>query len=531
MILYSFIIIPLAAGILIYLVPKRQMIRFAFLLQLGLLGLSAYNFIMIRLEGPREMVLGGFEIIAGISLRCDTLSGALLILTAFIFTMCYIFGLMDRLMSNLFIFLFLVLQALVTTIFLSRDLFNIYVVTEVSTIIVAVLIMFKKDSRSIYDGMLYLITNIAAMTFFLFGTAFIYKSFGTLDIDMIEAKMHAVANPKALILPFSLIMTGVCLKCAFVPLFSWLPKAHATPSAPSIVSVILSGLYVKCGIYMFIRMREMFMPAIAIDEVFLYIGIATGIAGFVMAMAQKDIKLILAYHTISQMGLILMGISYGNQFSYYGGVLHLFNHAIFKSLLFFFAGIIISKYKTRDITKIRGVFKRMPYVSVMAFAAMLGITGAPLFNGSVSKYFIESGLEGSIVEYEFILISAGTIISFIKFSQIFPGNGSEGKIRVDRWKKAAVTIMGFMCIAMGLGGTIIIGAVFNYEVSINAAGYARNAAIFLISLAGGYFLYTKYLKKTRFIREGISIELGVNEIGICIAGFFAFITAAAYLIK
>jgi len=530
MILYAFIFIPIITGTLIYLIPWKGIVKVAFGLQMGLMALSIYNFVYIRLNGPIEVVIGNFAKIAGISLRCDTLSATLLMLTAFIFLMCFLFGLMDKFMNNLFVFFFLTLQALTMVIFLSGDLFNIYVVTEVSTIIVAVLIMFKKDSRSLYDGMLYLITNIAAMTFFLLGLGFMYKIFGSLDISIIGAKMFDIENARVLAMPFAFLMTGIGLKCAFLPLFSWLPKAHATPSAPSIVSVILSGLYVKCGIYLFIRVREMFLPALEMDDIFLVIGILTGIIGFILAMSQKDIKMILAYHTISQLGIVLIGITAGGEYAYYGGVLHLFNHAVFKSLLFLSAGIIISKYGTRDITKIRGVFRRMPYVSGMTIAAMLGITGAPLFNGSISKYFIQSGVKGGIIEYAMILINLGTIISFIKFSQMFFGKGLAERIHIDFGKKAAVTTMGLMCLLMGMGGTLVISGIINYRVSIDILEYIKKALVYFVSLGAGYLTYNKYLKKTKFIKEGYELELSINGIAISMMAFFIFIAAAAYVI-
>ena len=530
MILYAFILIPIIAGATIYLIPRKQALWFAFALQIGLMALSIYNFVLIRLNGPYEVILGNFAKIAGITLRCDTLTGALMMLTAFIFLVCFLFGLFDKIMNNLFIFFFLTLQALVMTIFLSRDLFNLYVVTEVSTIILAVLIMFKKDSRSMYDGMLYLITNIAAMTFFLFGVAFIYRQFGTLDMNLIGARMYDVANVKGLALPFAFLITGVGLKCAFLPLFSWLPKAHATPSAPSIVSVILSGLYVKCGIYLFIRIREMFLPALELDNIFLIIGILTGVIGFILAMSQNDIKMLLAYSTISQIGIILISITAGGEYAYYGGVLHIFNHAIFKSLLFFSAGIIIKQYGTRNISKIRGVFRRMPYVSLMTLAAMLGITGAPLFNGSISKYFIQSGVKGGIVEYALILINLGTIITFIKFSQMFFGEGIEHRIPIDFGKKASVTIMGAMCIIMGMGGTIVISGIFNFNVAIDIFEYIKKTLVFFVSLGAGYLTYMKYLRKTKFISEGVELELGINGIAISMTTFFVFIMAAVFIV-
>ncbi len=530
MILYALILLPIVAGAMIYLIKKSMVLWLGFFLQILLFGLSIYNFAIVQINGPYEIVLGNFQRIAGITLRCDTLSAALVLLTVFIYFICYLFGILENFMNNLFIFFFLTLQAMIIAIFLSRDLFNIYVLAEVSTIIVSVLIMFKKDRRSLYDGMLYLITNITAMTFFLFGLGFMYKIFGTLNMDIISGKMFDIADVRTLAVPFAFLVTGVALKCAFLPLFSWLPKAHATASAPSIISVVLSGLYIKSGIYLFIRIREMFMPVLHLDQLFLYIAIGTAIVGFILAMAQKDMKLILAYHTISQLGLVLVGITSGSELSYFGGILHLFNHAIFKSLLFLCAGIITERYGKRKVTEIKGVFRRMPYVSVMMMAAMMGITGAPLFNGSVSKFMIESGVHGRFLEYVVIFINLGTIISFIKLSGIFFGGKGEEKIHIDFWKKSAITIMGFLCLAMGLAGPLFISSIFNYKVNFDIIEYIKNMIIFFVSFGVGWVLYRKVLKQSKFIQKGFEIDLGINGIAISMTAFFGFIVAAIYLI-
>jgi multicomponent Na+:H+ antiporter subunit D len=529
MILYLLILVPIIAGALIYLIKNKNVFWFAFFLQAGLLVVAIYNFVMVQVNGPYDIVLGNFTTVAGITLRCDTLSSALVLLTVFIYFVCFIFGILDKFMTRLFVFFFLTLQSMIVAIFLSRDLFNVYILTEVSTIVVSVLIMYKKDGSSLYDGMIYLITNITAMTFFLFGIAFTYRMFGTLNMDLIASKMYEVNDVRTLALPFAFLITGVGLKCAFLPIFSWLPKAHATTSAPSVVAVILSALYVKSGIFHFIKLREMFMPAINMDQLFLIIGVATGVAGFILAMSQKDIKLILAYHTISQLGLVLVGISSGSQFSYFGGILHLFNHAIFKSLLFLTAGIITDEYNERNMHKIRGVFKRMPYVSIMMITAMLGITGAPLFNGSVSKYMIESGVHGRVLEYEVMLINLGTIISFIKLADIFKGGIGKSKIHVDFWKKTAITIMGIMCLAMGIAGPLFISSIFNYRVYFSFIDFMKNLLIFSASLGIGWLVYYKWLKNTKFIQKGFALELGINGIAMSVTGFFAFLVAAVYI--
>ena len=115
-----------------------------------------------------------------------------------------------------------------------------------------------------------------------------------------------------------------------------------------------------------------------------------------MAVCQKDIKLILAYHTVSQVGLIVAGLCSGTSYGYSGAMLHIYNHALFKSLLFLAAGILIKQYGTRNVYEIRGVMRSLPAVGAACAAGILGITGAPFFNGSISKYFLMKELDPAV---------------------------------------------------------------------------------------------------------------------------------------
>ena len=530
MILYFFIFVPIVTGTFIYLLPRKATKVFALILQFSMFIASIYNFIQISNTGTLTQITGSDIAITGITLVCDKLSAALVVLATFIFLICFLFGVLDKFVNNLFIFLFVILQSLIISLFLTRDLFNIYVIVEVSTIIVSVLIMFKKDSESLYDGMVYLISNIVAMTLYLFGVAMLYRIFGVLDIDVIREKMYLVEETKSLIVPFSLIFTGIGLKCAFLPLFSWLPKAHATASAPSVVSVILSALYVKGGIYLFIRLNHMFDPVINLNNVFLIIGIMTSLFGIVLAVSQKDLKLILAYHTVSQLGLILMGLSIGTLTSYYGGILHIFNHAMFKSVLFLCAGIIINHYGTRNVYELKGVFKNMPIVSIAMIMAILGITGAPLFNGSVSKYLIQGGTKSIILNISIIAINLGTIMSFLKVAKIFIGTKKIKVVKVKWYKNMAVLVIGLMCLLMGLGGPIMVKTIFDYNIQMTGAVYLEKVIVYVISLVVGYFIYSKIVSKRKFVKEGIALDLGVNEISIAMLGFFLFLTLTTFII-
>ncbi len=523
--LFWFGLWPILIAILLYLFNSRHIKLIVIISQICFFISSLLLFWQVKTHGNITEALGNWPQGIGIILYADLITAVLVMLTVFLFLMMLIFNYQKLYMNKLFMFLFMILQGLINGIFLSNDLFNLYVLIEVSTILVSILIMFKKDTRSIYDGMIYLLTNIVAMTFFLFGVGYMYKVFGSLDLTFIAEHMHLV-NKADLILPYSLLITAVGLKAAIMPLFSWLPRAHGTPSAPSSVSAILSGLYVKGGVYLFIRLHTIFSPTLEIDELFLIMGFLTGIIGFILALSQTDIKLILAYHTVSQIGLIVFGLSLAHNYSYWGSIYHILNHAIFKSTLFLTAGMIIDTYHTRDIRKIRGVFHNMPFVGIVTFMAFLGITGAPFFNGSISKYLIQKGTIGSFYEYGLLIINLGTIMSFVKYMSIFFGKAEipEGeKFSSTLNQKVVVMILGLSCLIGGVFGTYLIEFFFNQHFTIEAKSYLLKGGIYFLNLIIGILFYRFVYKRIGLFKKIRSIEISFNGIVISIVLFFAFV--------
>ncbi len=536
--LFLLIILPILISTLIYLFRWSWIKILALFMQLFVLAASINNFLYVKYNGTVMELIGSNEKYVGIALRADLLSCVMVMLTAFLFLMMLIFNFSKKYVDGLFLFLFLTLQALVTGVFLSNDLFNIYVLVEVSTVIVSILIMFKRDGRSIYDGMVYLFVNIVAMTMFLFGVGYIYKIFGVLDMTGVYEKMSLIEDPKAVIAPYVLLITAVGLKSALMPLFSWLPKAHGTPSSPSIVSALLSGLYVKGGIYLFIRVQEMFKPAIDASEYFLIMGFLTGVIGFILAILQSDIKLILSYSTISQIGIIMVGINYMHEYSYWGAVYHIINHAVFKSTLFLTAGIIVEEYGTRHLPDIRGVFKRMPIVAIASVISILGITGAPFFNGSISKYLIQSGARDSFFEYSLFIINLGTLLCFIKYSSMFFGKdertlaelSSEKYKDVSTVRKIVVLFMAMLCFIGGIFGQKFISFLFNFNVSIGFIPYMEKVMIYFATLILGVFIYKWVIVKNKLFTRAREFELSFNDICLSIVIFFG-ITTVYLLVK
>jgi multicomponent Na+:H+ antiporter subunit D len=312
-----------------------------------------------------------------------------------------------------------------------------------------------------------------------------------------------------------------------MPLFSWLPKAHGTPSSPSVVSAVLSGLYVKTGIYLFLRCQGAF-SCIDTSAFFGIAGIITAVAGFTFAIAQSDIKLILSYHTVSQLGLIMVAINMGDTLAMWGGTYHIVNHAIFKSMLFLGAGEIINQYGTRNIYQIKGVLRRMPVMSGAMIAAILGITGAPLFNGSISKYLIAHGSHDMATNVLLTVINIGTIVSFIKFSGIFLGDGG-ARVHVCLNRRIACVILGGICFVFGILGGPIITFLFGVDAHIDMAGYLEKGVVYLLSVFGAWVIY-RYLVHDRAIWKRVrALDLGFNAIAMTVVLFFAILTGYLYI--
>ena len=515
------VIIPIIMAVLLYLLPLVKSVRAIAIAAQAALTAYAYYIFALSKEGAIINVVGGHDSVLGIVLQADSLSGFFVLLTAFFFLIAVVYS-FDENHSRLFWFLMFIWQGALFGIFLSGDMFNIFVLVEVATVIVAVLIMYNRANRSLYDGMIFFAANIVVMQFYLLGIGYLYRLVGTMDFNR---AMNLIGDYDRyyLVLPYALIMTFIALKCALLPLFSWLPKAHGSAAAPPAVSAILSGLHIKAAVYLFLRFGEIFHPIDA-STFFLVIGIVTGIVGFIFAMSQTDIKLILAYHTVSQVGLIFTGLNIPDVYSQMGGLYHTVNHALFKGGLFLSAGVIAKAYHTRDVYQIRGLLRTYPVIGIATLMAIFGITGAPFFNGSISKYFMVTGAN-SLLNGVLIFMSLGTIISFVKYSTMLFGKREtqEELVKISVLKQIAIMAMGILCFVTGIFGVQSIEFLFGVTASIDVWGYLEKVVIFFVSLVAGYLIYKYYVKKSALLKRLKHFELGFRGICAAMGVFFAVI--------
>jgi multicomponent Na+:H+ antiporter subunit D len=490
------VFIPVVFSIIIYLFKAKWTTYLAFISQvLLLIAFFAYLSFWRLHPGDHLLVFGGWSERIGISFFHDGLSLTFSFLAIFIFSVILMYLFKFRRKDHKFFFFFLFLEGIFLGMIQTNDLFNMFVFLELTTVLVTVLISYQKTGPSFQAGIYYLLLNTVGALFFLIGIVFLYNVFGTINIRVLQELIGTQGDRTVVKFAYVIMMSGISVKAALFPLFTWLPKAHGV--AQSGISALLSGLVVKGALYVLIRMdRFLFVDAsFQMNEMFFWIGVVTAIVGVTFAISQKDMKQILAYHTVSQVGIMMMGISQIGLTPFYGGVLHIINHALFKSLLFLGAGILIKHYQTKKVYEIKGAFKTFPIVAVMLIIAMLSISGAPLFNGFVSKSMIKYAVKGNFIkEALFFLINLGTVTSFIKFSSVLFGPKALLVKEKNPLQIISVIVLGLSCLGIGLFYQVLASSIFGITISTNLweISHFLDYGLFLVL---GFLFYRFVVKK------------------------------------
>ncbi|HUW92107.1 MAG TPA: proton-conducting transporter membrane subunit, partial [Bacteroidales bacterium] len=356
------------------------------------------------------------------------------------------------------------------------------------------------------------------MFFILIAFLMVEKATGQMSFDALLPYFSGHDN----LLLFILFFIGFGIKAGFIPMHTWLPEAH--PAAPSHVSGVMSGVMIKMGIYGIIRVLiSVQTDLLLIGVIILVISLISGVLGVMMAIVQHDLKRLLAYHSIENIGIIGVGIGLGmigmatnnaalSLLGFSGGLLHVLNHSLFKSLLFFNAGSVFKATHTRNIEHLGGLSKTMPYTSMLFLVGSLAICGLPPFNGFISEYLIYLGMfkSLSVVNLYQSIIILGTIVGlsligglaifcFTKaFGIVFLGEPRTEKAlhakEVSRDMIFAQFIPVAFIILIGLGSVYFVKPVFKIvaqtfslpDMSILTGTMADNLT--QISILGGIFV-------------------------------------------
>ncbi len=462
-ILPFFVIIPLGVAFLISLLGKKIKSLGDILANLGTFILLALSLYSIRLVDAHKILVykvGGWIPPIGICMVLDGLSSFMLVtvnLVSFLVAL-YSISYMEKYTGKYkFYTLFMLMLAGMNGIIISGDLFNLFVFLEIASISSYALVAFGTEQEELEASFKYAVMGSVASSFVLLGIALLYSYTSTLNMADISLVLSEKGNSLMVSFIAVLFLMGFGLKAALVPFHAWLPDAH--PSAPAPISAMLSGVFIKTlGVYAICRVFFNILGASnQVLFILIILGVVSMIIGAVLALAQQDIKRMFAYSSISQIGYIIFALGIGTPLAILGGLFHLFNHAVFKSLLFLNSGAIEYSTGTRDLKRLGGLNSRLPVTGYVGLLGSMSISGIPPLGGFFSKLIIiiaavQAGYLGFAVVA--ILVSIVTLAYYLKFqSFVFFGKLDE------KWRKInevpgvmrlSMTVLAIICVVSGL---------------------------------------------------------------------------------
>jgi len=463
-----FTALPLGFAFFNLLVSKLSKKVSDYLAFLVMAVLAIMSVMMLGAE-PFSYQVGGWAPPWGLLLVSDGLSSMMLVIINIIGFLSVIFSfkyMTTYTAKPKYYTLFLLMVAGMNGVVITGDFFNLYVFLEIASIASYALVGFGCEKDELEASFKYLVLGGVASTAVLFGIAFLYSMTGSLNMPDVANQLEFMEMNRALAFVVALFIMGFGLKASTVPFHAWLPDAH--PSAPAPISAMLSGVLIKAlGVYSIARvMFHVFGPNEMISSILMFLGALSMVVGVFLAVGQSDFKRMLAYHSISQMGYVTIGLGLGLNpgvepmvaaLGLFGGLFHLANHAVFKSCLFLCSGAFEYRTDTRNKYEMGGLIRRMPVTSTTCSVASLSISGVPPFNGFWSKLIIiVAFLKAGYTIYGIIAVFVAfmTLISFVRLqkSVIF------GKLpeKFASLKEAPFTmvlplvILAILCLGMGI---------------------------------------------------------------------------------
>jgi len=461
-----FVIIPLLSAFLISLLGKYLKRQFIYTVSniscFLLLCFSLYGLNMLRNTGSNILVykIGGWAPPFGICLVFDGLASFMLVVVNLIafFVNIYSLGYIEKYTDKpkYFTLFFLMLTGM-NGLIITGDLFNLYIFLEVASLASYALVAFGTDSEDLEASFKYAIMGSLASLFIFLGIAILYGFTSTLNM----ADMARIITEKtgSRLIPFVsvLFIVGFGTKAALMPFHAWLPDAH--PAAPASISALLSGVLIKTlGIYALSRILfNVIGITSGISAILVFLGSLSMLVGVLLAFSQTDLKRLLAYSSISQVGYIILGIGLATPLGIFGGLFHLFNHSAIKSLLFLNAGAIDYAAGTRDLRQMSGLKEKMPVTANTSLVASLSVAGIPPFAGFFSKLvIILACIQKGYFGYAFIavvssIITLATFMKMQKFAFLGKLNEKYNNLQeVPRAMKFSMVALAVICVCGGL---------------------------------------------------------------------------------
>ena len=486
------ILIPLTGGVLCLLLKRHRSLQAqgALAIMVAALASACYLIYAVYQNGqPIVLHVGSWTAPFGITLVADLLSAMFVLMSHLVLVMGVVYanGSKDSCISYpTFYPLFLFLATGLTGAFLTGDIFNLFVFVELLALSSTVLTSISDDRFGTEAAYKYFYMSQLAAFFLLLAIGALYVSCGTLNMAHLATLI--ADEPKKALLPVAaaLLMAAFMIKSATFPFHFWQPDFHT--AAPTPVSAMLSSIVVKLGVYGFIRMTTLlFVDSVALMQLLLVgLGIAGIIYGGISAIGTHNVKRMLAYSTLAQVGFILVGIGWGTPLALAAAIVFAFNHSIAKSAMLMLAGYVASRasVKSAAFEVVTGVGRPLPMAGALFFIGGLGLAGIPPTNGFISKMlFFKSGIE-ALQLWPLLLVGLASALTLIYSMRAFmriwwhsPVEGIATKSTGDCL--AAPMMLVFLIILLGLVAEPLV------ELSMETARWLDNPELYIRSVIGG----------------------------------------------
>jgi multicomponent Na+:H+ antiporter subunit D len=368
------------------------------------LGVSIVLLRRVLADGPISYAIGGWAPPIGIEYRIDLVSAFVAVIVSAIaaVTIIYARTSVAREISEdrgaLFYTAFVLCLTGLLGISVTGDIFNVFVFLEISSLSAYSMIALGQDRRALTAAFQYLIMGSVGATFIVIGIGLMYVMTGTLNMADLAVRLPAVVGNRTIPVAFTFLTVGITLKLALFPLHLWLPNAYTY--APSTVTAFIASTATKVSVYVLLRVFfTIFGEAYSfgqegLNAVLMPLSIVAILAMSLVAIYQTNVKRLLAFSSVAQIGYMILGISFGSVLGVTAGIIHLFNHALMKGALFMAMGCVMYSVGSVRIERMAGLGKVMPWTMAAFVGGGLSLIGVPLTVGFVSKwYLVQAALE------------------------------------------------------------------------------------------------------------------------------------------
>lgn len=491
LILYP-VLLPLIGALIAIIVRKNYRLQ-----QLGSLAILSVSFLaslwLVLLvhnqNSPIAYQLGGWNAPMGIVFVADLLS----VIFVFMVQLVMLAGLVYALGSKddvtcypMFYPLFLTMATSLSGAFLTGDLFNLFVFAELLVISGTVLTALSDDRYGVEAAYKYFYISLLASVFLLLAIGSLYISYGTLNMADLSRRV-AMEGEQLLLLPaIAMLMASFMIKSAVFPFHFWQPDFHT--ASPTPVSAMLSSIVVKLGVYGFLRMTTLLFTEQAgmIRTILLVAGVIGILYGGLSAIGTYNVKRMLAYSTLAQIGFILVGIGWGTKLTIAAAIVFSFNHSLIKAAMLMIAGYVAShaSVKSAAFEIVTGVGRKLPIAGILFFLGAMALSGMPPTNGFLGKLMLFQGGLAAEKYWSLAIIGFSSIFTLIytfrAFQRIWwqePGEGIYTKPSGDRLYAPAVLI--------GIGLILGIWADPLVSLAIQASVWLSNPSSYWAFVLGG----------------------------------------------